>query len=186
MLVSYELFEDDLNCYFRSSPDGGVTWSEPPVRMDDDTTGGFAGNSVIALGGPNEVYGVWQDSRPGFSSWQIFAARGERATLSAEPEFVNPASPSFGGAWPNPSRSWQVVRLHLPAATDAMRPSAHEPQVTIVASDGRLVRHIESFPGPADRFEGDGRDQNGRAVPPGVYWAIRHNRTPVTRIVRVR
>lgn len=186
VLVSYELFEDDLNCYFRSSPDGGASWTEPPVRMDDDVTGGFAGNSVIALGGPNEVYGVWQDSRPGFSNWQIFAARGERSALAVETDSANSAFQSFGSAWPNPSRSRQVVRLHLPAATDATRLSAQGPGATIVGSDGRLIRRIAPLPGQHDRFDWDGRDQNGRAVVPGVYWAIRHTQFPAARIVRVR
>ncbi len=85
----------------------------------------------------------------------------------APPAAVDPA-PGVGLALsapsPNPARGVTRVALALP----------HAGRVEVMVTDvsGRRVRALGAGPRPAGRveFEWDTRDDDGRAVPPGLYW----------------
>lgn len=173
----YDLFDgDDLNCYMRVSSDGALSWTEAPVRIDDDTSGAAGGNTVIAAASANDVYAIWQDTRPGFGPWQIYTAWGYRPTNA-----VAPTDPPVAFAFPNPSRVDQEVRLALPHA-------AGDARWSIVAADGRVIRTFNSGAPGIDgvSLRWNGRDAGGRPVPAGVYWARRNIEEGSIAIVRVR
>ena len=171
VIAGYDLFQEDWDCFMRSSSDGALSWSEPPVRIDDDATGAAGGNTVLAAASPNSVIAVWQDTRPGFGPWQIYSGWGHRSSSAVEGGVVS--------AWsvvPNPSRVGGEVRLVLPAGTNG--------DWSILSLDGRRVRTLSIGEGGA---QWDGRDAAGRELPAGVYWAQpRSDDLGPIRIVRVR
>lgn len=178
---AYDLFDgDDLNCYMRVSVDGALSWTEPPVRIDDDTSGAAGGNTVIAAASATDVYTAWQDTRPGLGPWQIYAAWGYRPTNA-----VASSSSISAFAFPNPSRLDQEVRLVVPSAAGTPASLA---SWTIVAADGRVVRSLDAAARGADGepLHWNGRDALGRPVPAGVYWARRGTQEGSIAIVRVR
>ncbi len=144
--------------YFRASSDGGRTWTDPVVRMDDDNTNSATGNTVIAAASPGQVYGAWQDNRPG-GVWKIYAAAGTRSSAGI-------GGDSIGWSFscvPNPSRAGGVVVFHL--SPGAAGPAA----IGIYDLSGRLVRSLVS--GGAAEVRWDGSDERGRAISAGVFRA---------------
>ncbi len=63
----YVTWEDDRNgdddIYFAKSTDGGSTWTEPNIKINDDTGTSSQLNPDIAVNSSNGVYIVWQDYR---------------------------------------------------------------------------------------------------------------------------
>ncbi|KPJ54070.1 hypothetical protein AMJ39_02085 [candidate division TA06 bacterium DG_24] len=67
----------DWDIYLSSSTDGGLSWTVPDSRVDDDTTGSAAYNPIVALISPDAPHVVWQDYRR-WGGYDIYASRGER------------------------------------------------------------------------------------------------------------
>jgi len=67
-------------------------------------------------------------------------------------------------AFPNPMRERVSLTLRLPFPTTA--------RVDVFDVAGRCVRHLaaHSFPAGEQRLAWDGRDDQGRATPPGIYF----------------
>jgi hypothetical protein len=84
-------------------------------------------------------------------------------TLDAPPAAEMPAFPTLSPPIPNPARGATTLTFRLPATT----------AVTLTIHDvtGRLVRQtVLGTLGPGERhWVWDGRDDNGRNVPSGVY-----------------
>ena len=51
--------------YFACSEDGGESWLEPDIRVDDDRSGSAAYNPVVSLSPSGDACVVWQDYRSG-------------------------------------------------------------------------------------------------------------------------
>jgi hypothetical protein len=62
--AKYQIYGEDI--YFRFSSDGGKTWLDQPVRLDNGDAPGFARSLQyqIACGG-KDAYSVWEDDRNG-------------------------------------------------------------------------------------------------------------------------
>jgi hypothetical protein len=76
VFAGYDVYQSDWNTFFRASYDGGLSWTDSPVRMDDDASGAASENTIIAASSTGMVHGVWQDTRPGLGSWKIYATSG--------------------------------------------------------------------------------------------------------------
>jgi hypothetical protein len=110
---------------------------------------------------------------------QIDRLAGSAAVLDVGSE---PRTAADLAAAPNPFGARTVLSFQL-ARTGRV-------SLAIVGVDGRIVRHVPPAlfaPGPHS-YEWDGRDDDGRAAAPGVYFAV--VRTPdgerVTRVARIR
>src|SRR5262249_11142543 len=100
---------NDTDAYFHASSDGGRTWTDPVYRMDDDTTGAPVANTVISALNANTVFGAWEDARPGYGPWLIYATRGSRAETSVAPGSHAGAPTPHVTAYPNPARAGEAV-----------------------------------------------------------------------------
>jgi hypothetical protein len=179
VFAGFEFREADWNCYFRPSSDGGRTWVDPVVRMDDDA-GGDVHNPVLAAAGASEVLAVWQDTRPGGVPPQIYSTRGTRDVTGVEPWTApRPAPrPLSVTAVPNPFHPGDAVRMQVLDLVDRER------VVVICDAAGRLVRRLRLDGGETTW---DGRNTEGRAVPSASYWARPEGSgSRATRIVLVR
>ena len=64
----------EWDVYFACSEDGGNSWLEPDVRVDDDKSGNAAYNPVVSLTPAGDACVVWQDYRNG-ACYDIFFSR---------------------------------------------------------------------------------------------------------------
>lgn len=172
--AAFDIYEGNWNVYFRASADGGRTWTEPMARMDDDASGGPAGNAVLAPRTPGDVAAAWQDGRG--SAWQIFASRGTRAGTGVAGAPAAGTRPALV-AYPNPSRVGDEVRLA--PAPGAPRAGSG---IVVCYPTGRRLRTLDT---PGDGARWDGRDAAGRESPPGVYWVRPLEGGASTAIVRL-
>jgi hypothetical protein len=200
VFASFFCYQTSWDLFFRPSYDGGRTWGEPVVRIDDDGSGGATQNPVLAARSETEVCAAWMDTRPGPGPWKIYAARGVGDVTAAH----DPEGGAFGGSWswvsaPNPSRAGRPVTLQrvirAGASVHSVRPapgaSGIDESFLISDASGRLVRRL---PVPGSRAPGvsrvvwDGRDDRGNPVGSGVFWArlLRGTTAETIRLVRVR
>ena len=96
----------------------------------------------------------------------------------------SPATPTTFGikkAYPNPFQGKTRLTLQLPAAGTA--------DVLVTDVLGRVVRHLKAraTTGGVTHVLWDGRDQAGRLVPAGVYFAVArwHGRQSVVKMLRI-
>jgi hypothetical protein len=187
VVVVYDLFDPSWDTYFRGSMDGGRTWVEPSVRMDDDPGTAPTNNPVAAVDALGRVAAAWSDGRAPSSNWKIFASIGENDVTSVDAA-GDPAS-----AWtqlvaiPNPSRAGAPIRFALIGASTgessgAFAKSARE--IALYDAAGRRVRTLALGEGAA---LWDGRDAGGAPVASGVYWARVGSPHPtIARLVLLR
>lgn len=152
---------------------GGVQWTVDGAPLC--TAQGDQESPTLVPDGSGEVIVIWQDYRGGLGETDVYALVPGAAPTSAGV----PAPPAaFLSAAPNPFRQTTELRFVLP------RPA----RATLAVHDagGRLVRMIESRSRTAGwhSVAFDGRDQSGRALPNGVYFA-RLNAGPVAATYKV-
>lgn len=186
VFAAFGCYQGTWNLYFRPSYDGGRTWTEPVTRIDDDASGATTQNGVLAARSSTEVYAVWQDSRPGPGSWKTYTARGVRDITDlpeAEAERFAFGPPRWIAS-PNPARIGETVRFR-PVGW-AVDPADRESAACISITDvrGRVVRRLSmAVPG----VSWDGRDEAGRPVASGMYWArFPEPSASSVRLVRIR
>lgn len=183
VLASFDIYTTDWDLYFRASSDGGRTWPDSMVRVDDDATGARSSTPVLATPSPGLVYIAWEDGRPGFGVQKIYATRGTHSATGVgwgwEPGEA--AAPRLA-VRPNPARVGDPVRILLEEVTggnshetgsregaaSAIAPHVASAEVRIFNHAGQEVRIL-----PAGDRESvwDGRAADGRLVSPGVYLA---------------
>jgi flagellar hook assembly protein FlgD len=118
----------------------------------------------------------------GDGAGRVYLIAGESAAVSVD--VVGEATHPFTllGSRPNPTRHASVIRLQMP-----QRATVH---VAIYDAGGRTVRQFESRDVAAGPHEltWDGRDQTGRPVGSGVYYATVRamGSSQTTKIVRTR
>jgi len=183
VFAGFDLLAETWDAYFRASSDGGRTWTETACRMDDDTSGGAAQNTVLAPVTTEIVHGAWSDTRPSLGSWKTYTARGERGAIGiADPPPAPAAALTLLGT-PNPSRSGEPVRItmRMPAA---MRMGS---RLLVCDAAGRAVESL-AFPA-SGTVHWNGRDRRGHVVPPGIYWirlvAPGSGELPRARVIRL-
>ncbi len=146
--------------YFRASNDGGRTWPDPMVRVDDDATGAAIGCPVVAASSADVVHAAWQDNRGAYPNWKTYAATGTRQSTGV-------ADPGVGGpalglrVIPNPFQGGGSATIYWPAGQHEAR------TLNIYDTAGRCLRTLR---GDAGVLAWDGRDRTGRLVPAGKYW----------------
>jgi len=141
------------NGELQRTTDGGATWESVPVPMDDMVTCAIMTDTGIVIGGTETRLMHALESDP----------------AGTPPGEMPAAAPWALSAYPNPTTgsttlSWTAGAVDDPRGAKATR-------VTLHASDGRLVRTLEANEGNGREARWDGRDEAGRHVAAGVYWA---------------
>jgi hypothetical protein len=182
VFAGFDSPQADWNCYFRSSSDGGRTWLDPVVRMDDDDTGAASTNAVLATAGADEVFGTWQDTRSGPGASLIYTALGTRDVTGLDGWAPSGFTAGREGVRcaPNPSHVPDPVRLRL---TD--RASSDRSGISVSDAAGRSITRLPIL---GLEMIWDGRDVEGRPLPSGTYWVRVEGPSGgrATRVVRVR
>jgi hypothetical protein len=165
---------NDLGVF--ASPDGGATWGSfreglPEAVMVSD---------LVVTNGPRRLRA---------------ATHGNGVFDRPLPELITgvpdaPATPALAlAAWPNPSSG--VVRLALrggeAAGAGAVGGASADGEIVIVTVEGRVVRRLRLGVAGGD-VTWDGKDDSGRPVSEGLYWARVTGRPEIaaSRLVRVR
>jgi hypothetical protein len=160
LYAGYDLYTTSWDAYFRASPNGGASWPDAGLRMDDDVTGAAAQNTVLAaprmavLPGARslEVYAAWSDNRQPSYDWKVYFSKGTDAgqgVIAPEPHALTLR------AFPNPSRVGGSVLLTRAAG-----------EIAIFDAAGRAIRVLAPNSGGV---VWDGRDALGRPVAAGCY-----------------
>lgn len=95
----------------------------------------------------------------------VEAAVDDVRLLAFAPGVVPPAAPAFASARPNPFGAQATLSLVLPDAGPV--------RLAVYDVTGRRVRQLADgvFPAGTHAFTWDGRDENGRSLPSGLYFA---------------
>jgi hypothetical protein len=84
----YAAWNDERNgaadVYFRSSSDGGVSWSEGQQRLDTDAPGAAVSTGVQVSASGDAVYVAWQDARNGATDVYFNASTDNGASWLAD------------------------------------------------------------------------------------------------------
>jgi hypothetical protein len=166
LFAVFGVYEGSWNAYFRASPDGGLTWDEPMVRVDDDASSSAAGNAVLAPVSSAEVQVVWQDNRTSPFNWKIYTARGTRDNTGVDAS-AQIGMPSITVS-PNPARAGDPVTFVIGAGMRSLGTGGEiaPDRVRVLDASGRLVRQLRISGGLA---VWDGRGLSGEAMSAGVY-----------------
>lgn len=159
----------EIDVYYARSLDGGLTF-EPnervtaesfPVVLAHDTSIDFIGDYNGIASNATTVFPFYQDSRRG--EQDVWVAR-----IPSDATAIGEATGSVVGvrlrAQPNPFRDVAWIE----AAVDGSVPPGLGLQIFDAA--GRRVRDLDCT-GRAGRVSWDGRDEAGRRVPAGTYFA---------------
>lgn len=166
---------------------GNEVWRNPgPSHVTDDYWVPMQ-HDIHAIADGNAAVRVRFEmtSDPGwrFGGWNIdnFALVSTRDPAGVEDNSARIDGFNLQG-WPNPFGEVTSLSLALPQ-------SASDAQVRIFDAGGRLVKTVHHGPlaGGTSRFVWTGADDDGRAVPAGVYFARAEadGRTAKMRLVRV-
>lgn len=157
---------------------GGVTFSPRPGAADGVRLGPAAPPDGEDSAAPRRfatfAFRARRDGDPGLTLVRADARDAANRPLLAAPAPAPGASPpaaspepsafALAPPRPNPSRGGTVLEFSLPAAADV--------SLAVLSVDGRRVRTLAAgaFGPGVHRVAWDGRDADGRAAPPGVYW----------------
>jgi hypothetical protein len=123
------------------------------------------GDVVIVGTGDGGAIASWADTRNAITtSTDIFAIQVLEARATEVPSFA-PSSITFAPAFPNPARGSLTLRFVLPREAQF--------NLTIYDVAGRRVRDLAAGQRPAGEhtLAWDMRDDNGREVSSGIYFA---------------
>ncbi len=163
LFAAFDIYQSDWDAYFRASPDGGTTWPDAMVQMDDNPGSEATGNPVLVATGPLAVHAAWQDGRaPGYN-WKIYAAAGLSVGSGIED-----GTSHFTLTWgvsPNPSCGNAAVRMTCEGVFhDRVGDAA-----TLALYDA-AGRRLRAWTLSGQPILWDGRDAHGHTVPAGCYW----------------
>jgi hypothetical protein len=153
-----------IDVYTASSSDDGVSWATnvrvtavgfPPVLPSEGGAPAFIGDYNGIAATTSWVFPFYQDSRRG--EQDVYVARMPTGTVGIPGASDSP--PVVLSATPNPFGSLTRFRLEGSEASE----------VVLTDAAGRVVRRLAV--GSTANVEWDGRDDHGRSVPPGVYFA---------------
>jgi hypothetical protein len=169
-----------------------ITAQVPPAFPDTGlslcTLSGNQFPVSLVSDGINGAFLLWQDYRDyATNSWDVYATRftregevGSTTTVVVPPPVV-PGRLAMSAPRPNPASALSSFDLTLPTAAHA--------QVEVLDLAGRLlvVLHDGDLPAGTYLVSWDGRDQDRRRMPPGVYLvrARTASATAARRIVRM-
>ncbi|HOY85594.1 MAG TPA: FlgD immunoglobulin-like domain containing protein [Candidatus Syntrophosphaera sp.] len=186
--LQYAAYEDDPEIYLALSADQGTHWSEPAVLSgvaNPELAGMtpmwvYPSDALLPLATPG-LTGDWKrlwlmfldDHNWGAAlppsheiDWgniNYMALDLQFPVVSAPPEEIPPVAAPSLQAFPNPFAAECVLDVSLPARSSA--------SVTVYNLRGQALRHLDCGQLPAGkfRFSWDGRDDQGREVPSGLY-----------------
>lgn len=146
---------------------GGVALSAEPGVVDAVLQGvsrrGLTGEGTLASVSFRRI----AEGDPGLSLASVDArdSRNQTVELGMVQPNVRPAVTGLAPASPNPSRGGATLRYSLAKAGQA--------DLAIFSVDGRKVRQLASGSRGAGSYEAawNGRDNGGRPVAPGIYYA---------------
>ena len=165
-IVWYDRRENgfDIDVYMTKSFDQGQTF-EPNVRVtaapfspilpSEGGAASFIGDYNGISATADQIYPFYQDSREG--NQDVYVALVSQSTADVDSETGSAFRAGAIRAIPSPFTDH--VSLRLPAGSG---------QVEIVTVEGRIVRQMQT---PTGNAEWDGRDNSGRLLPAGVYFA---------------
>jgi hypothetical protein len=116
---------------------------------------------VIVSDGAEGAIVAWQDARRGLHDVYAQRVTASGDILSPVVGGVRPLGLAVGEATPNPFAGATSMAVELPEASSV--------SIDIFDVRGRMVRAL-SRPQASQRVEWDGRDQEGRLLPSGVYF----------------
>ena len=154
-----------------TSIDGGASWGPQQMITGDGVNRNVAQPSVAISPTTGDVEIVWQDRRDETDKiWRI----GATANATSAPR--SNATPAGLRAFPNPFRGGTTLSFDLG--------SPHPEDLGIFDLRGRRVRGLR----PEGSIFWDGRDDSGRTVPAGVYFARfeREDGAEAVRLVHLR
>jgi hypothetical protein len=88
-------YDGDWDIYFVKSNDGGTTWTDPPTRVNTDSTSFFQLNPTIAVNSSGAIYMAWDDERNGNSDIYFTKSTDGGATWTDPNLKVNTDSTSY-------------------------------------------------------------------------------------------
>jgi hypothetical protein len=150
----------DWDITFRASTDGGRSWPDPMVRVDDDETEASAGSPVVAASAEHVVHVAWQDSRGDVPLWKTYASTGTLEVSGFDEQAAGKGDLRLRVA-PNPSHRSQGVRLIRPRSLHTRG------YARIYDASGRCVAVL---PDRDPHEHWNGSDRGGRPLPAGIYW----------------
>ena len=172
----------DIDVYYARSTDGGQSF-ETNLRVTEtaftpvlpwDTSVNFIGDYNGIAATLTTVYPFYQDSREGNQDVWVSLIPNDATTVDA----ILPVGAGRLAAVPSPFR--ESTRIQLVGAEVSGRE-----RVEIISVNGRRLRSLE-LGGDASAFW-DGRDDQGRDLPAGVYYArLAGTDLRGTRVVRLR
>lgn len=75
----YAVWEDfrngDWDIYFAKSSNGGMTWTDPNVRVSNGTLNMSQRNPTIAVDAGGDIYVTWEDTRNGLANYDIYFSK---------------------------------------------------------------------------------------------------------------
>lgn len=161
-----------------SRPVGGVTviLENTPLRTTSDAAGAFAFADV-----PEGSYRLrTEDDAYGADAVTVDVEAGETTDLRLTVQAL--LVTRLESSYPNPFLGETSLRFQL---ADPQRVA-----IRIVDGQGRLVRRVEdaAFEAGTHEVRWDGRDEDGRAVPAGLYFQIfeSSDRTDTGKVLRLR
>ena len=177
--------------------------SIPFLNMRYDTMAGFKVMVLVQSEATNNIWNSFPPNNPAggtglYLPYYYFAVNGLRSNLvpnhglvyiGVEEEVGNTASASYFNITPNPFRQRTDIRftIHDSGITDKKL------SLMIYDISGRLVRDLSAdlvscIMDHASAISWNGTDQNGRSVPPGVYFCALKtgDQTEIVKAVYVR
>jgi len=137
-------------------------------RLDWSNVGG--GGQTFATGGPYRLGGSTGQADARVFSGGVYTLQGgfwqsrTAPVLDASSDDPVPLAFAARPPMPNPFRDQTTLRFDLPSSARV--------DLTLLSVDGRVVRHLLQAERGAGRHQAiwDGRDDQKRAVPPGIYF----------------
>jgi len=173
----------DYHIYFALSQDGGQSWSDPIIRVDDSTMD-FGDQPCISLADDGRIYVAWDGHRetPGakgdiFFSW----AQGPDWVRESRDQIPIPRL-SLGQNYPNPFNAATTIPYHL-SAVGRPRIAVTLRVYNLLGQEVRTLVNEVQKPGRSE-VVWDGKDKRGKEVSSGVYFCrleVMGNRCKVVR-----
>jgi len=179
--------EPDYHIYFAMSQDGGQTWSEPLIRVDDTT---MAGNHSprIAVANDGRIRVTWSGCKQTIDDENIYFSWGQGPDWLVWEDEDDPPIPRFSlrQNYPNPLNSTTAISYQL-SALSGQQLTVSLKIYNILGKEVITLVDKKQKAG-SYRVVWDGRDNQGKEVSSGIYFCrleVRGERLKATKTKRM-